>query len=222
MLNFQGKTTTIAESDQNFLNQWISGLPTVPSHYCRNTPTYQNKKFLEPGTTVANLHKVYKDAADTSGHRAVCIKLFSEAFHKLNFSVFQPRKDQCDLCLSAKHGNVDNETYLAHNKAKNVRAEKSKDKENAGPKISVWTVDVQAVLTCPKTKASALYYQTKLQVHNLSFYNLHTHERYCYVWDETEGDVNSEIFAHLQYKHFTEVLESHPEIEEIIVWSDGC
>lgn len=111
---FQGKTAAIAESDQGFLNQWLAGLPTVPSHYCRNTPTYQNKRFLEPGATIANLHREYKDAANGSGHRAVCMKLFSEAFHKLNFSVFVPWNDQCDQCLSAKHGNINNETYLTH------------------------------------------------------------------------------------------------------------
>ncbi len=220
---FLGKTAPIAEVDQGFLDQWLAGLPTVPSHYCRNTPAYQKKKFLEPGTTLANLHKQYKKAAEDSGHRAVCSKIFSEAFHRLNYSVFIPRKDQCDTCISAKHGNIDNETYLAHIKAKDeARAEKSKDKANASSKVSVWTLDVQAVLLCPKTKASALYYKTKLQVHNLSFYNLKTHEGYCYVWDETEGDVNSEIFAHLQYKHFSQVLDAHPEIEELIVWSDGC
>ena len=90
------------------------------------------------------------------------------------------------------------------------------------PKKSVWTLDVQAVLLSPKTKPSALYYKTKLQLHNLSFYNLKTSEGYCYVWDETEGDVNSEVFAYLQYKHFSTVLDAHPEIEEIIIWSDGC
>lgn len=71
-------------------------------------------------------------------------------------------------------------------------------------------------------KASALYYKTKLQVHNLSFCILHTHDGYCYIQDETQGNVNSEMFAHLQYKHFSEVLDCHPEIEEIIVWSAGC
>ncbi len=99
---------------------------------CRNTPAYQKKKFLEPGTTLANLHKQYKKVAEDSGHRAVCSKIFSEAFHRLNYSVFIPRKDQCDTCISAKHGNIDNETYLAHIKAKDeARAEKSKDKANA-------------------------------------------------------------------------------------------
>jgi hypothetical protein len=34
-------------------------------------------------------------------------------------------------------------------------------------------------------------------LHNLSFSNLKTKEGYCYIWNETEGDVNSEMFAQL-------------------------
>ena len=67
-----------------------------------------------------------------------------------------------------------------------------------------------------------MYYKTKLQVHNFSLFNLKTKEGYCYVWDENEGDVNSQIFSYLQYKHFADVLDAHPEIKEIIIWSDGC
>ncbi len=163
------------------------------------------------------------NAAAKSGHRAVCKKVFNEIFHQFNYSVFIPRKDQCDTCISAKHGNIDEGSFQSHIKAKDeARAEKAKDKENADLKKSVWTMDVQAVLLSPKTRASALYYKTKLQVHNLSFYNLKTKEAYCYIWNETEGDVNSEMFAHLQYKHFSELLDAHPEIKEIIIWSDGC
>ena len=52
---FLGKTAPIAEVDQGFLDQRLASLPTVPSHYCRNTPAYQKKKFFEPGTTLAKL-----------------------------------------------------------------------------------------------------------------------------------------------------------------------
>ena len=220
---FSGKTCSITQEDKAFLSKWLEGLPVVPSHYCRNTPSYQNKRFLEPGTTIANLHHEYRKAAEQGGHRSVCIKIFSETFHDLNYSVFIPRKDQCDICVSTKHGNTDEATYKAHIQAKNdAREEKAKDKDDESSKTSVWTVDVQAVLLCPKTRASAMYYKTKLQVHNLSFFNLKTREGYCYVWDETQGDVNSEMFAYLQYQHFCDVLDAHPEIKEVIIWSDGC
>ncbi len=220
---FEGKTAPISESDQSFLKEWLGSLPTVPSHYCRNTPSYQNKKFLEPDVTISGLHAEYKKAAAAGGKRVVNIKTFSETFHNLNYSVFTPRKDQCDTCVAAKYGNQNEADYLAHINNKNeARAEKAKDKENANERKSVWTIDTQAVLLCPKTNASALYYKTKLQIHNLSFYNLQSHDGYCYLWDETEGDLSAEMFTHLQYKHFDEFLGLHPEIKELIVWSDGC
>ena len=75
--------------------------------------------------------------------------------------------------MGAKHGNVDQQTFNAHIEAKNeARAEKMKDKEAANDTVSVWTMDVQAVLTSPKTKASTVYYKSKLQVHNYTCFNL--------------------------------------------------
>ena len=74
--------------------------------------------------------------------------------------------------LEKKHGNVSKEEYDLHIKLKDeARDEKTKDKEPANDKIYVWTMDMQAVLPCPKSKASSLYYKTKLQVHNFTLYN---------------------------------------------------
>ena len=30
------------------------------------------------------------------------------------------------------------------------------------------------------------------------------------------------MFAHIQHKHFSKVLQERPQIEKLIVWSDGC
>lgn len=76
---------------------------------------------------------------------------------------------------------------------------KPKKNLSANEKISVWTVDVQAVLIYPKTKASTMYYKTKLQVHNYTCFNLGNKEGYCYPWKEHEGDLSAEVFAHLQF-----------------------
>lgn len=209
------------EKDTNYLKQWLSGLPSLPSHYCRSA--YKDRKFLYPGTTIAHLHVEYKAAAETAGNRVVCLTKFSEIFHEENYSVFIPRKDQCDVCVSAKHGNIDDATHQAHILAKNqARAEKETDKHAASEEKSVWTMDLQAVLLCPKTKASALYYKTKLQVHNFTLYNLKTKEGYCYIWEEPEGDLSSEVFASLQYSHFDRYIQEHPQVKELIIWSDGC
>ncbi|KAK7449366.1 hypothetical protein BaRGS_00040017 [Batillaria attramentaria] len=218
-----GKHAPLSEEDAGFLKAWLAELPTVPSHYCRNVPSYQNKHFLFPGTTISQLHDQYKKDASAAGKRSIGYDAFSKTFRAMDYSIFVPRKDQCDLCTSAKHGNVEEEKIRAHMKAKDdARREKVKDKEEASFHTSVWTMDTQAVLLCPKTNASALYYKTKLQVHNLTFYNLKTKEGYCKVWDETEGDLSSEMFAYLQFRHFEDYLRSHPSIQTLIVWSDGC
>ena len=53
--------------------------------------------------------------------------------------------------------------FDAHVKAKDQsRADKTSDKEAANDKLSVRTMDLQAVPLCPKTKVSTIYYKTKL------------------------------------------------------------
>ena len=213
----------MAKVDSSFLKNWLTGLPTVPSHYCPNVPSYKEKKFLEPGTTKTHLFREYQKAAGQAGARAVGMTFFSKIFDEEKYSVFSPRKDQCDICMGAKHGNVDQQIFNAHIQSKNeVRAEKMKDKKAANDTVSVWTMDVQAVFTCPKTKASTMYYKTKLQVHNYTCFNLGTKEGYCYPWEEHEGDLSAEVFAYLQYQHFVKILKAQPTIKKIIVWSDGC
>ena len=83
-------------------------------------------------------------------------------------------------------------------------------------------MDLQAVLLYRKTKASNLYYKTKLQVHNFTLFDLISKEGYCYLWNESEGDLSSEVYAHLQYNYFVRIIIDNPNIENIVVWSDGC
>ncbi len=213
----------MTDEESEFLKQWLENLPKMDSHYCRNTPTYKDKKFLYPGHTVAQLHREYVESAKTERVRPLSYKTFSDIFHEENYSVFVPRKDRCDVCEAYKHGNISQQEYDEHTKLKNdARDEKTRDKESASETKSVWTMDLQAVLLCPKTNASSMYYRTKLQLHNFTLYNLKSQEGYCYFWCETEGDLKSEVFAYLQYEHFDKILSNSPEIKELVVWSDGC
>lgn len=216
-----GPHVLISDADKNFLKEWLSGLPTVPSHYCRQVPSYQDKNFLEPGTFQSALYKEYRKAADESGGRIVSETYFRNAFDEQKYSVFVPRNDQCDICVGAKTGNIDQDTLIAHRELK-AQTEKAKDKQEVSDKLSVWTMDLECVLLCPKTKASSMYYKTKLQLHNFTCFNLGNREGYCYAWEEHEGSLSSEVFSHLQFKHFSMLLEANPNLEKVIVWSDGC
>jgi len=84
-------------------------------------------------------------------------------------------------------------------------------------------MDMLAVLLCPKTQASTMYYKAKLQIHNFILYNAFNKNGYCYIWNESEGDLSSEVFTHLQFQHFYNYLSEHNDIEELVIlWSDGC
>ncbi|XP_063590497.1 uncharacterized protein LOC134767429 [Penaeus indicus] len=219
-----GKCAKVTDADNEFLRAWLKGLPTVDSHYCRSTPTYKEKHFLYPGTTIANLHREYKEDAEKGGARAVEISYFTDKFHEENLSVFIPRKDRCDVCESFKYGNISKDEYDKHIELKDeARKEKALDKEAASASKSVWTMDLQAVLLCPKTMASTMYYKTKLQLHNFTLFNLDSKKQgYCYIWNETEGDLKSEVFSYLQYHHFETIILENPNLQELVIWSDGC
>ena len=65
------------------------------------------------------------------------------------------------------------------------------------------------------------YYNTKLVLHNFTLYNVKIKEGCCYVWNETVGNLNAEVFSYLQYCHLKSYLVVHNGIETIIIWSDG-
>ena len=75
-------------------------------------------------------------------------------------------------------------------------------------------MDVQAVLTCPKTKASTMYYKSKLQVHNCNCFNLGTKEAYCYPWEEHEGDLKCGSFRLHSVSTFCEDIDGPPNNKE--------
>ena len=146
-------------------------------------------------------------------------------FRSLNLSVFVPRKDQCELCIQSNLGTLSEESQRKHTHDKNLaREQKNKDKAEAdGDETkSFWTMDLQSVLLCPKSNASSLYYKTKVQVHNMTYHNGNTKEGYCYMWDECNGDLSSNMFAYLDYHHFEQYIKSHPNITHYIIWSDNC
>ena len=151
------------------------------------------------------MYKEYSATAQESHVRVVGRKFFTELFHKLKFSVLIPRKDQCDVCVGEKHGNVSNEEYDPHIKLKDeARDEKTKDKEAGNDKIYVWTMDMQAVLLYQKSKASSLYYKTKLVVHNFMLYNLKTKED-CECYEEEVQPYRKTV-----HPHNSQPLFSHP------------
>ncbi|XP_039286939.1 uncharacterized protein LOC111052339 isoform X2 [Nilaparvata lugens] len=202
------------------LSDWLDSLPKVPSHYCRASSF---KLYLEPiWESNQALYRKYKEFCTINNRPCGSITTFMEVFKEKNLSVFSPRKDQCDTCYAFKAGNILKEVYERHIIEKDeARKEKERDKELAlKGEIYCLTADVQAVKLTPMTKASSMYYKTKLCSHNYTVYNLASKHCKCYWFSEVEGDLSANTFASCLWAY----LEEHccNPLLPIIVYTDGC
>ena len=74
-------------------------------------------------------------------------------FKEKNYTLYQPKKDQCDMCTAHNAGNVNDDMYNNHIKAKeDARAEKMKDNKYLADNddLVLLYIDVQKVLLAPQ------------------------------------------------------------------------
>lgn len=203
------------------LEDFFQKLPKVESHYCRIST---KKLYIEPNwTSKRELYMFYKNDWCEKKHNIdpVSICTFTNKFEENNLGLFRPKKDLCDKCESFKTGNLETEDYEAHIMRKEEsRMEKNNDKDNK--KYLTFTMDLQALLMCPKSTVSSLYYKMKLSVHNMTFFNLDTKDGYCFLWNETEGCLSSNEFGSIISNFVLSLLPLPTDKEKIILYSDGC
>ncbi|GFO15474.1 formation of crista junctions protein 1 [Plakobranchus ocellatus] len=141
-------------------------------------------------------------------------------------AIFKPQKDQCDVCCAFRQeGNVDESVYNSHRERKAAaQAENSKDRglphQPHQSRTKVVCVDVQRVLLAPSLKASALYYKTKLQLHNYTIHvlDMGSIDVERFLWNEAEGGLNATEFASCLVSYLKEHAYT---FDTAIVYSDG-
>lgn len=199
---------------------FLRAMPKMPSHYCRKEST---KLYLEPIIqSKRELYRIYVKEATKTGQKVASRKLFEDVLKDENIALFQPKKDACDLCCSYKAGNITEEIYQQHVSRKDLaRQEKTLDKEAAKKgMLHVVTADLQAVKLCPFLKASALYFKTKLMVHNFTVYNLGTNDVKCYWFDETASDLKAPTYASFFVDYLKKLIEESPK--NVVIFTNGC
>lgn len=191
----------------------------MESHYCRAST---KKLYLEPiWKSKSDLYDFYKkDWCQQTSISPVSLSKFKEVFNEKKLGLFTPKKDQCDICAGHKLGNVDEANYKLHIERKEeARAEKARDKDS---EIKTFTLDLQAVLLAPKNNVSTMYYKTKLAVHNMTFFDLQTKDGFCFIWNETEGNLSADEFSSIFIHLLMEIRETLQQKGEVILYSDGC
>ncbi|XP_075154227.1 uncharacterized protein LOC142238677 [Haematobia irritans] len=213
------------EKRHNFLKNWLNDIPKLESHYRRQ---YTKKLYLQTDfKSFTQIYKLYceeciKNSDDEVS--AVSHLKFMLIIKEQNISLFKPRNDMCDTCVSYEARNITEDQYISHrSEVDAMREEKANDVENAKSGIFLLLcMDMQAVKLIPQTNASASYYKMKLQVHNFTIYNIISHESDNYIWDESEGNLVASTFTTCIIKHLKNCILQSPDINHIIIYSDGC
>lgn len=207
------------EEQMNNLITYLEATPKLPSHYCRKQTT---KLYLEQlFTTMTQFFNHYVEYCNEKQILHLSRQVFDKTVSKMNISIFHPKKDACDTCVKHEIGNLTEAEYKLHIERKEMaRQEKNEDKKKAQEgKCSVITADLQAVKLSPFFNASALYYKTKLCVHNYTTFNLATHDVVCYWWNESEGELVASVFASCLIDYLNKYKDSG---KPIVIWTDGC
>lgn len=92
----------------------------MPSHYCRKN---SSKLYIEPiYESITHLYSVYIDHCNTleekegvpKGSYVLSRCSFDKTYSSTNLSIFQLKKDKCDLCASYEVGKVTEDSYTNH------------------------------------------------------------------------------------------------------------
>ena len=170
------------------------------------------------------LHDVYAGRCRAFGKNHFSICKFTEYFKENNFSLFKHKKDRCNTCVGNEEGNVSDTVWTEHQKRKNEAfALKEKDKLSADNRSTfVNTVDTEALLTAPRNNANIMFFHSRLNLHNFTFFDFKTGEVLNFLLSENNGDIESNCFTTCYIDYLTKLVVAHPELRKIVLWSDGC
>lgn len=213
----------VDESIKNGIKLFIESIPKIESHYIRAN---SKRNYIDGSKAVTDLHRDYVEKCKSQnvpyGTYITFYRIFTQDF---NISFFTPKKDLCDVCEAYKNITDEEkeskkEDYELHHKEKNLsRIEKEKDKNNKNILVAVY--DLQAVFQCPKGDVSVFYYKSKLNVLNLTIYNLQNNSVECYVWDESNANRGVNEIATCVYKYL-EKISATAENLDVVFYSDNC
>lgn len=211
------------DDDTLMLESFFEHIPKLPSHYCRKKTKklYLNESFK----TKIQLYTAYKQYCEEKNHSPFSSSKFFTYFEQQNMSIFTPKKDRCTRCYEYETGNSEwtEEDFHNHLKYKDeALQEKENDKKNTSDTTMVVTTDCEAVLSSPMNNSNKMYFRTKLNIHNQSYFDLKSHEGHCYLWNESDGGLDDSNFTSVHIMHLKEALANKENVDKLIIYADNC
>ena len=67
-----------------------------------------------------------------------------------------------------------------------------------------------------------MFYRTKLNIHNLTFYILKTKRAMNCLWTEVSGGLVASVSTTIHLDHLEKCIRENPGVDTILAWCDGC
>lgn len=215
----------VPEAKKEFVREHIRSFPRVESHYCRSKT---KKEYLESTLTLQKMYAMYTEACEDA---PVKLSMYRHIFNtEFNIEFQKPKKDRCDLCEEQRTYETNGEAmgsdfktkYEAH-VARKFETKEERHKDRSGNE-TVICIDLQNVIALPRANISCFFYRRKLNVYNLTAHCKHNlqKEGYCCIWDESQAGRTGNDMASAAVAILAKVLQKHPDISKMIIWSDSC
>ena len=203
----------------------IRSFPAVESHYCRSETT---RMFLEAGLNVSKMYDLYLQMCSENNMEPVKQSYYRFIFKtEFNLAFHQPKKDRCDRCEEYKvkrdsRVTLNEAEELCHNEHL-IEKHLMREERNFDRKNGQWVLcfDLENVITLPKAEISSFFYKRKLTVYNMTGH-LSNKQGYCSIWKESTAGRAGDDIASAVVRLIEEVIKDHPEIKDLITWSDSC
>ena len=82
--------------------------------------------------------------------------------------------------------------------------------------------DMENVIQLLRSNVSNFFYKRKLSFFKLTVHSSIDNKVYCCVWSEYTGGRNANCIASASVKVLRQFVLEHPNVTEIILWSDSC
>lgn len=217
------------ESIRKVAVDFISNLPAVPSHYCRQSTS---RKYLPIDIgNLSKLYKMYQAHCKIVNSQPAGEKVFKDIFRiEFNIGFHIPKKDKCVTCerynntpLSDRDEKV-RQGMEDHQKEKEIIQAVFKDdqaRSNTNGQLCA-TFDLQKVLNTPHGKNNMLlYYSRKYSYLNFTIYESGTKNTYCYLWGECDGRRGSNEICSI-LSQYIRLVDERNTVSLLSLFCDSC
>ena len=215
----------VLEMTKQSIENHINLFPRVESHYCRSISC---KQYFDGSLNLKKLYDLYLTYCTRYKILPAKECMYCSIFNtKFNIEFHKSIKDLCDTCYQfciIENANEEQiQKYNKHIASKNeTKIERDKDRKLNSPTTTIVCIDLQNVLSLPKSNVGNFFYKRKLSYYNLTGYSSLNKKAYCVLWHEGMSGHSGNDIASAVICMLNQVYKDLPNIDKFLLWFDSC